>query len=80
MNLPRKENVHFLYYAIKRVWMAAGASEEHAHYVADAISFAHRGGKRAIQTPFEELSETCVGCKACAFVCPTGVIEIDEAD
>jgi bidirectional [NiFe] hydrogenase diaphorase subunit len=45
-----------------------------------AISFAHRGGKRAIQTPFEELAETCVGCKACAFVCPTGTIEIDEAD
>lgn len=45
-----------------------------------AISFAHRGSKRAIQTPFGELSEFCVGCKACAFVCPTGVIEIDEAD
>jgi LDH2 family malate/lactate/ureidoglycolate dehydrogenase len=45
MNLTRKENVHFLYYAIKRVWMAAGASEEHAHYVADAISFAHKQGK-----------------------------------
>lgn len=45
-----------------------------------AISFAQRGSKRAIQTPFEELSETCVGCQACAFVCPTGVIKIDEAD
>ena len=43
--LTRKENVHFLYYSIKRVWMAAGASEEHAHYVADAISFAHKQGK-----------------------------------
>jgi len=45
-----------------------------------AISFAHRGSKRTIQTPFGELAEHCVGCKACAFVCPTGVIEIDEAD
>ena len=45
-----------------------------------AISFAHRGGKRAIQTPFLEMAEVCVGCKACSFVCPTGVIEIDEAD
>ena len=43
--LTRRENVHFLYYAMKRVWMAAGASEEHAHYVADAISFAHKQGK-----------------------------------
>ena len=41
----RREDVHFLYYAIKRVWMAAGAVEEHAHYVADAISFAHKQGK-----------------------------------
>ncbi len=46
----------------------------------NAISFAHRGSKRVIQTPFDELSETCVGCQACAFVCPTRVIKIDEAD
>lgn len=45
-----------------------------------AISFAQRGSKRVIVTPFKELSDGCVGCKACAFVCPTGVIEIDEAD
>jgi NADH dehydrogenase/NADH:ubiquinone oxidoreductase subunit G len=45
-----------------------------------AISFSHRGSKRQIYTPFGELSETCVGCQACAFVCPTGVIKIDEAD
>lgn len=45
-----------------------------------AISFAHRGSKRVIKTPFAELSETCVGCKACVAVCPTHVIEIDEAD
>ncbi len=45
-----------------------------------AISFAQRGSKRVIQTPFGEMSETCVGCQACAFVCPTGVIKIDEAD
>ena len=41
----RQENVAFLYYSIKRVWMAAGGSEEHAHYVADAITFAHKQGK-----------------------------------
>jgi len=43
--LTRSEDVNFLYYAIKRVWMAAGASDEHAHYVADAITFAHKQGK-----------------------------------
>ena len=44
-NLTRNESVQFLYYAIKRVWTAAGASDEHAHYVADAITFAHKQGK-----------------------------------
>ncbi len=43
--LTRQENINFLYYAIKRVWMAAGAVEEHAHYVADGICFAHKQGK-----------------------------------
>lgn len=41
----RKESAEFIYYAIKRVWMEAGAAEEHAHYVADAIRFAHLQGK-----------------------------------
>lgn len=45
-----------------------------------AINFAHRGSRRTIQTPFEDIAETCVGCKACAFVCPTHTIEIEEAD
>jgi LDH2 family malate/lactate/ureidoglycolate dehydrogenase len=45
LGLTRKENVYFLHFAIKRVWMAAGATEEHADYVADAISFAHKQGK-----------------------------------
>lgn len=43
--LTRNENVNFLFYSIKRVWMAAGACEEHAQYVADAITFAHKQGK-----------------------------------
>ena len=41
----RSENIDFLEYAIKRVWMAAGATEIHADYVADAIAFAHKQGK-----------------------------------
>ncbi|WP_109355587.1 Ldh family oxidoreductase [Sphingorhabdus sp. EL138] len=43
--LTRSEDIAFLYFAIKRVWEAAGASGEHAHYVADAICFAHKQGK-----------------------------------
>lgn len=45
MKQVRKENIHFLYYAIKRVWMAAGGCETEAHYIADAICFAHKQGK-----------------------------------
>ena len=41
----RRESVRFLHFAIKRVWTAAGASDEHAEYVADAITFAHKQGK-----------------------------------
>jgi len=41
----RSENIYFLEYAIKRMWVAAGATEIHADYVADAIAFAHKQGK-----------------------------------
>ena len=41
----RRENAAFLEYAIVRVACAAGLSEEHAHYISDAIVFAHRQGK-----------------------------------
>jgi LDH2 family malate/lactate/ureidoglycolate dehydrogenase len=45
MSETRSESVQFLYYSIKRVWMAAGGCEEDAHYIADAICFAHKQGK-----------------------------------
>lgn len=41
----RRENVEFLRYAVRRVFTAAGASDEHAGHVADAIAFAHLQGK-----------------------------------
>lgn len=40
-----EENVEFIEYMVKRYWMAAGASEEHANAMAYAIGFAHRQGK-----------------------------------
>jgi LDH2 family malate/lactate/ureidoglycolate dehydrogenase len=41
----RRESADFLNYSLRRVAMAAGMSEEHAGYIADAIVFAHRQGK-----------------------------------
>ena len=41
----RTESLAFLKYALRRVVMAAGGSEEHARLVADAIGFAHLQGK-----------------------------------
>ncbi len=39
------------------------------------ISRAYRGIYRKITTPFEQPPSECIGCAACAFVCPTGAIQ-----
>ena len=41
----RRESAAFLHYALQRVASAAGMTDEHAGYIADAIVFAHRQGK-----------------------------------
>ncbi len=43
-----------------------------------AISFANRGTSRVVTAPYAEFSEVCSTCGACAKVCPTGVVNLDE--
>lgn len=47
---------------------------------ADAIGFASRGLARKMTTPYDEENEACIGCGACAYVCPTRCIGIREEE
>jgi len=42
-----------------------------------AIDFIGRGYERRVGTPFDLPSESCVGCGSCAYVCPTGAIDME---
>lgn len=43
-----------------------------------ALCWANRGYHRKVTTDFERLSATCIGCGACAQVCPTGAIRVED--
>jgi heterodisulfide reductase subunit A len=45
---------------------------------ARAISFVDRGIDRAVGTPFFKVSEACIACGACEFICPTGAIKVTD--
>jgi bidirectional [NiFe] hydrogenase diaphorase subunit len=45
---------------------------------ASAITFADRGPNRRVSSPFDVNAEACIGCGACAAVCPTGVIRVHD--
>ena len=43
-----------------------------------AISFAGRGQTRVVTTEFNAISDLCIGCGACAAICPTGTVYVDD--
>ncbi|MGI6685897.1 MAG: 4Fe-4S dicluster domain-containing protein, partial [Bacillota bacterium] len=43
-----------------------------------AISLVMRGTEKRLATPYDEASPDCIGCGACAAVCPTGAIEMKD--
>lgn len=45
-----------------------------------AISFAGRGQERQVTTEFGELSQVCIGCGACAAICPTQTIRLVDRE
>jgi len=45
-----------------------------------AIGFLNRGADKSVGTPFMEPSGVCIGCGACAYVCPTGHIKMEESE
>jgi NADH dehydrogenase/NADH:ubiquinone oxidoreductase subunit G len=47
---------------------------------ASAIGLMGRGRSRAVAGPFHAPPEDCIGCLACAAVCPTGHIVFQEKD
>lgn len=45
-----------------------------------AISTILRGTDKRVASPYDEASPACIGCGACAEVCPTGAIEMIETN
>lgn len=43
---------------------------------ARAIGLANRGIDREVAAPFHDVSETCIACGCCTYICPTGCIEM----
>lgn len=47
---------------------------------ASAIQLTSRGTDLKIDSPFHVQTDACIGCGACAFVCPTGHIKLEDVE
>jgi len=45
-----------------------------------AIGLSGRGADKTVGPPYKAESDVCIGCGACAFVCPTGHIVMESAE
>jgi len=43
-----------------------------------AISLVNRGTTKKVSTPYDDASKDCIGCGACAEVCPTNAISLKD--
>jgi len=71
IKLKKKENCILCGLCVR---VCAEVSERYAQ------SFSGRGVTRTVQTPFNKLSTKCIGCGACAHLCPVENLKIEEAD
>ena len=46
---------------------------------AHAITLAGRGYKRGVCPPYKEIAQSCIGCGACVYVCPTDCIGLRQS-
>lgn len=46
----------------------------------NAISLVNRGIYKKVSTPYDDASKDCIGCGACAEVCPTNAILMEDSE
>lgn len=44
----------------------------------EALGFSCRGMERKVGVPYQTHLESCIGCGACTYVCPTGAIQMES--